>query len=76
MDKDGDSVDEAKPISHQVPERHEKPQLVPPPKDNKHVSEGSFLSFLPRALSKNSPNSLLLFGRHQKRNVLIDLESL
>ncbi|KAK3801709.1 hypothetical protein RRG08_033894 [Elysia crispata] len=36
MDKDGDSVDEAKPISHQVPERHEKPQLVPPPKDNKH----------------------------------------
>ncbi|GFS12400.1 SH3-domain kinase binding protein 1, partial [Elysia marginata] len=36
MDKDGDSVDDAKHNSHHPPERPEKPHHVPPAKDNKH----------------------------------------
>ena len=45
MEKDGDSVDEAKPNSHHPPDRPEKPQHLPP-KDNKLVSAGLFLFFL------------------------------
>ena len=44
MEKDGDSVDEAKPNSHHPPDRPEKPQHLPP-KDNKLVSAGLFLCF-------------------------------